>query len=150
MLLRRVWPSRPVFENPFSDFDQLRREMLRVFDSMTGAELPSGVFPPMNITQDNDNFYVRAELPGIKASDISVTTLRNRVSITGKREIPQESDKVSYHRKERAEGEFSRTVTLPGEVAADKVEARYTDGVLQLTLPKAEEAKPRQISVNAS
>jgi len=139
-----------MFENPFSDFDHLRREMLRVFDSMTGAELPSGVFPPVNISQDNDNFYIRAELPGIKAADISVTTLRNRVSITGKREIPRESDKVSYHRKERAEGEFSRTVTLPGEVAADRVEARYTDGVLQLTLPKAEEAKPRQIAVNAS
>jgi HSP20 family protein len=150
MLLRRVWPSRPMFENPFSDFDQLRREMLRVFDSMTGAELPSGVFPPMNVSQDNDTFYVRAELPGIKASDLTVTALRNRVSIAGKREIAEESDKVSYHRKERAAGEFSRTITLPGEVAADKVEARYADGVLELTLPKAEETKPRQIEVSAS
>jgi HSP20 family protein len=149
MLLRRVWPSRPMFDNPLSDFDQLRREMLRVFDSMTGAELTSGVFPPMNVSQDNDNFYVRAELPGIKAADLTVTALRNRVSIAGKREIPEESDKVSYHRKERAQGEFSRTVTLPGEVAADEVEARYTDGVLQLTLPKAEETKPRQIAVSA-
>jgi HSP20 family protein len=104
----------------------------------------------MNVSQDNDNFYLRAELPGIRVADLSVTALRNRVSIAGKREIPQESDRVSYHRKERAEGEFSRTVTLPGEVAADKVEARYADGVLQLTLPKAEETKPRQIAVSAS
>lgn len=150
MFLRRVWPSRPAFENPFADFDQLRREMLRVLDAVSGSDgardLPAGVFPPMNVTQDNDNFYVRAEVPGIKASDLSVTALRNRVSISGKREIAKEG-KVSYHRQERAEGEFSRTVTLPSEVATDKVEARYADGILTLRLPKAEEAKPRQITV---
>ncbi len=150
MLLRRVWPSRPLYENPFSDFDQLRREMLRLFDSAVGNDVSPGVFPPMNVTQDDDNYYVRAELPGIKAAELSVTALRNRMSIAGKRVISKEGEKVSYHRKERAEGEFSRTVTLPGEVAADKVEARYTDGVLQLTLPKAEETKPRQIAVTAS
>jgi HSP20 family protein len=150
MLLRRVWPSRPVFENPFSEFDQLRREMLRVFDSVVGHEASMGVFPPVNVTQDDANFYVRAELPGIKAADISVTALRNRVSIAGKREISKEEEKVSYHRKERAEGEFSRTVTLSGEVAADKVKACYADGILQLTLPKAEETKPRQIAVTVS
>jgi HSP20 family protein len=150
MLLRRVWPSRPLFENPFSEFDQLRREMMRAFDSVVGNDVSPGVFPPTNVTQDDDNYYVRAELPGIKAADLSVTALRNRVSIAGKRVISKEGEKVSYHRKERAEGEFSRTVTLPGEVASDKVEARYADGVLQLTLPKAEETKPRQITVAVS
>lgn len=152
MLLRRVWPSRPLFENPFTDFDHLRREMLRVFDSVAGddgtVERPAGVFPPISVTQDDNNYYVRAEVPGIKAADLSISALRNRVSITGKREIPKENDKVSYHRQERAEGEFNRTVTLPGEVATDKVEARCADGVLTLTLPKAEQAKPRQIAVS--
>jgi len=124
--------------------------MLRVFDSVTGHEGSSGVFPPLNITQDNDSYYVRAELPGIKTADLSITALRNRVTIAGRREISREGEKVSYHRKERAEGEFSRTITLPGDVAADKVEARYTDGVLELTLPKAEESKPRQIAVTVS
>ena len=150
MLLRRVWPSRPAFENPFAEFDQLRREMLRVFDAVTGdggREISAGVFPPINITQDDSNFYVRAEVPGIKAKDLSISAMRNRVSISGKREIPQDNEHVSYHRKERAEGAFSRTLTLPGEVAADRVEARYSDGILALTLPKAEEAKPRQIAV---
>ena len=150
MLLRRVWPSRPAFENPFADFADLRREMLRVLDAVSGSdgyrETAAGVFPPMNVTQDDDNFYIRAEVPGIKASDLSVSALRNRVSIAGKREIAKEG-KASYHRQERAEGEFSRTVTLPGEVATDKVEAHYADGVLTLTLPKAEAAKPRQIAV---
>ena len=152
MLLRRVWPSRPAFDNPFADFDTLRREMLRVFDAVSGregmGELAAGVFPPLNVTQDDNSFYIRAEVPGVKAADLSISALRNRVSITGKREIPKENDKVSYHRKERAEGEFSRTVSLPAEVVADKVEARYVDGVLTLTLPKAEEAKPRQIAVS--
>ena len=150
MFLTRVWPSRPLFESPFSDFDRLRREMLRVFDSVASQDLSTGVFPPVNVTQDADNFYIRAELPGIKAADLSVTALRNRVSIAGKREFSREDEKASYHRKERAEGEFNRTVALPGEVAADKIEARYADGVLQLTLPKAEETKPRQIAVTVS
>ena len=153
MLLRRVWPSRPAFENPFADFDQLRREMLRVFDAVAGndsdRDFSAGVFPPMNVTQDDNNFYLRAEVPGISAKEVSISALRNRVSISGKREIPQENERVSYHRKERAEGEFSRTVTLPGEIAADRVEARYSDGILALTLPKAEEAKPRQIAVKS-
>ena len=152
MLLRRVWPSRPAYDNPFADFDSLRREMLRVFDAVAGndslRDYSAGVFPPLNVTQDDNNFYIRTEVPGVKAADLSISALRNRVTITGKREIPKENDKVSYHRRERAEGEFSRTVTLPAEVVADKVEARYADGVLTLTLPKAEAAKPRQIAVN--
>jgi len=151
MLLRRVWPSRPVFENPFADFDHLRREMLRVIDAVAGndgtQERSAGVFPPINVTQDDSRFYIRAEVPGINAADLTISALRNRVSITGKREIPKESDKVSYHRQERAEGEFNRTVTPPGEIETDKVEARCADGVLTLTLPKAEQTKPRQIAV---
>jgi hypothetical protein len=66
MLVRRVWPSRPTFDSPFADFDQLRREMLRLLDTMSGdasGDVGAGVFPPMNITQDDDNFYLRAEVP---------------------------------------------------------------------------------------
>jgi HSP20 family protein len=69
------------------------------------------------------------------------------VSLPGKREIQPEHERVSYHRRERAEGSFNRTVTLPTEVDAARVDARYADGILTLTLPKAEEAKPRQITV---
>jgi HSP20 family protein len=101
----------------------------------------------MNITQDNDNFYVRAEVPGIKPEELTISAIRNHVSLAGKREIQREQDRVSYHRKERAEGSFNRTVALPTEINADKVDARYVDGILTLTLPKAEETKPRQIKV---
>ena len=150
MLVRRVWPSRPTFDSPFADFDQVRREMQRWLDVVSGdvaGDVSAGVFPPMNVTQDNDNFYVRAEVPGMAANELSISALRNRVSISGKREIPREHERVSYHRKERAEGSFNRTLTLPSEVDAERVEARYADGILSLTLPKAEETKPRQITV---
>ena len=150
MLVRRVWPGRPTFDSPFADVDQVRREMLRLLDAVAGesfAEAGAGVFPPLNVTQDNDNFYVRAEVPGLNAKELSISAMRNRLSLSGKREIPRENDRVSYHRKERAEGTFSRTLTLPGEVDAERVDARYADGILSLTLPKAEQAKPRQIAV---
>jgi len=149
MLVRRVWPSRPTF-SPFSDFDSLRRDMLRLLDGISGSadlETGSGVFPPINITQDANNFYVRAEVPGLKANELSISALRNQLSVSGKREIPAERDRVSYHRKERAEGAFNRTIALPAEVDAERVEAHYVDGILTVTLPKTEAAKPRQISV---
>ena len=153
MLVRRVWPSRPTFDNPFADFDSLRREMVRLLDTVSGdasaAVGDAGVFPPMNITQDDDNFYLRAEVPGINPKELSISAVRNRISLAGKREIQREHERVSYHRRERPEGSFNRTVTLPTEVDAERVDARYADGVLTLTLPKAEQAKPRQITVRS-
>lgn len=151
--MRRPWPSRPAFDNSFNDFDQVRREMLRLFDSVAGdtyGGVSAGVFPPVNVTQDQERYYVRAELPGVKADELSISALQNRLTISGKREIPPEHDRVSYHRKERPEGSFSRTLTLPGEIDAARVEARYTDGILSILVPKAEAAKPRQIKVSTT
>jgi HSP20 family protein len=151
MIVRRVWPGRPTFDAPWADFDQLRRDLLHTFDVFAGDReqrtSPCGVFPPINVTQDADRFYVRAELPGVVASELSIRAQQNRLSISGKREIPKEHERVSYHRKERPEGTFNRTLTLPVPIAAECIDARYADGILTLTLPKAEEAKPRQIAV---
>ena len=150
MLVGRVWPSRPTFDNPFGDLDQVRREMRRLFDTFAGdtvADRGAGVFPPVNISQDADNYYLRAEIPGIKPEELALSAVANRVSLAGRREIQREQDRVSYHRKERADGSFNRTVTLPTEIDAQRVDARYADGILTLTLPKAEETKPRQITV---
>lgn len=153
MLVRRVWPMRPTFDTSLRDFDDIRRELLRTFDAFTGerssSPMTSGVFPPINVTQDDDNYYVRAEIPGISTSDLSISALRNRLTLSGKREIAKESDRVSYHRKERPEGVFNRTLTLPTPIDAERIDARCADGILSLTLPKAEEAKPRQIVVKA-
>jgi HSP20 family protein len=124
--------------------------MLRLLDATPGdvfGATAAGGFPPINVTQDDECFYVRAEIPGVKPEELSISTVHNRVSLSGRREIPAESDRVSYHRKERAEGSFNRTVTLPTEVDADRVSARYAEGILTVTLPKAAEAKPRQIKV---
>jgi HSP20 family protein len=122
---------------------------VRLLDTATGDGAPepgAGVFPPMNISHDDDKFYLRAEVPGLKPAELSISALRNRASISGKREIPREK-RVSYHRRERPEGAFNRTVTLPMEVDPERVDARYADGILTLTLPKAEQTKPRQIAV---
>src|SRR5688572_16503979 len=103
MIVRRVWPARPTYDT-FRDFDQLRRELLRTFEALSGegpsTPSASGVFPPINVTQDNDHFYVRAELPGIVAKDLTISALRNRLVISGKREIAKEHERASYHRKE--------------------------------------------------
>jgi HSP20 family protein len=151
MLVRRSWPSRPAFDQAFADFDQLRREMQRLLANPGRAdgfaEPGPGVFPPMNVTQDADNFHVRAEVPGIKPSELSISAVTNRLTIAGKREIPSEHERVSYHRRERPEGSFNRTLTLPTELDVERIEARYSDGILTLKLPKAEAAKPRLISV---
>ena len=150
MLVRQIWPSRPALTNPFADLETRRREMLRLLDSISGdpvQDTAAGVFPPLNVTQDDSHFYVRAEVPGLRASDLSISAVRNRISISGRREIPQEHERVSYHRKERADGTFNRTITLPTEIDAEQVEARYADGIVTLKLAKAAEAKPRQIAV---
>src|SRR3982750_2900104 len=131
MLVRRVWPSRPSFDGPFGDFDKLRLDMLRLLGTALGSDAAgsagAGVFPPLNVSQDDENFYVSAEVPGIKPNELSISAVRNRLAIAGQREIPRENERVSYHRKERAEGSFSRSVTLPNEVDADRVEAQYLD-----------------------
>jgi len=145
----RAWPSRPTFESAFSDFDSLRHDIFRLLDTAGRGSGSPGVFPPLNVGQDDGNFYLRAEVPGIQASELSISVQRNRLTIAGRRELARESERDSYHRRERPEGSFSRTLTLPSEVDGERVEAHYANGILTLTLPKAEEAKPRQISVRA-
>jgi HSP20 family protein len=150
MLLRRVWPSRPTYDSPFADYEQLRRQMLRLFDAVGSdafGDAGANVYPPVNISQDNDNYYVRAEVPGIAKSDLELSALGRRLTISGKRRIEPENNLTSYHRKERAEGEFNRTVVLPAEFDTNQVEAQCEAGILTVTLPKAETAKPRQIVV---
>jgi len=126
--------------------------MLRLFDAVgnnTFGELRSGVFPPINVTQDSESYYVRAEMPGVSAKDLEISALGRKLSISGKRQLEQENERASYHRKERAEGAFNRTLTLPAEFDAGKVSADYKAGILTITLPKADAAKPRQIVVKS-
>lgn len=152
MIVRRLydWPQA---RDTFSDLERMRTQMDNLFGRLTGY-LPtgfgSGVFPSMNVTEDKNNLYVRAELPGMKANEIDISSTANSLSISGERKIAPESEEASYHRREREAGTFHRTLTLPNDIDAAKVEAHYSDGILTLTLPKAEATKPRQIAVKTS
>jgi len=155
-LFRRTWPEDPGYSSyfsPFAELDRVRREMDRLmetFSSPSSSRAGSGLWPAVNVSHDGESYYIRAEIPGVKPSDLEVTTTRNALSLAGKRSFPREEEKASFHRREREEGSFRRTITLPGEFDGAKVEARYTDGVLEIMLPKAEAAKPKQITVKTS
>jgi HSP20 family protein len=127
--------------------------MDRLFEGLTGrllSEPTAGVFPLVNVTEANDNYYVRAELPGVKVGDMDISVTGTSLSISGERQIPPEDEKANYHRREREAGNFSRMVNLPGQIDTAKVEARCADGVLTVILPKSEAAKPKQITIKAS
>ena len=139
---------------PLSEMGRLQSEMNRLLDYYTdttghGPPATAGVFPLLNVSEDVDNLYVRAELPGVRPEDIEITAHENKLAITGERRIPAEGEKISYHRREREAGTFKRITTLPTQVNSHKVIATCKDGVLTLTLPKAPEVKPRQIKVKS-
>lgn len=134
----------------FGEFEDLRNQMNRfmsLFDDGQAARRVSGVFPLVNITEDKDRYYIRAELPGIKGEEIDVQVTANNISISGERVIEKEDNGVKYHRREREAGSFSRAITLPGDINSDGVEAGMINGILTIAVPKAEAAKPRQITV---
>jgi HSP20 family protein len=111
------------------------------------AQPAAGVFPLMNITEDAGHFYLQAELPGVKAGELDISVTGDSISISGERKIIVEDETAKYHRREREAGKFSRIVNLPSLIDMENVEANCVDGILEITLPKSEAAKPRQISV---
>lgn len=141
-----TWPG-------FGQLTSLRDEIDRLFDAPLAelartSQLLSGWTPALDMYEDKDNVYVRAELPGMKKEDIDVSLHNGSLSISGERKNQEEFKDAEVYRSERFVGRFQRTVTLPTPVAADKIKAQYKDGILSVTLPKAEEAKPKQIDVS--
>lgn len=146
----------------FYDTDAMRREIERVFDefgfqpetSFGSAFLPGRLaraYPLVNLFEDHDHVYVDAMAPGIDPSSLNINVVHNTLTISGeKRGAPLEVEPEAFHRAERAGGKFVRAVTLPVEIDAGKVAAEYRDGILHITLPKAEKAKPKQISVKVA
>jgi len=131
----------------------MRRQMDLMSTALFRApagETGAGVFPMMNVTEDKDNYYLRAELPGMKAEELVISVTANSISISGERKLAAEDDKAQYHRREREAGTFNRIVNLPAQIESEKVEARCADGVLTVTLPKSEMAKPKRIAVKLS
>jgi HSP20 family protein len=139
--------------SPFDELERMRRELGRLAGDFTGSvfRLPTaGVFPLVNVTEDANAYYVRAELPGVKTDELEISVTGETLTLSGERKLSEESEKASYHRREREAGSFSRVISLPTRLDVDKVKAQAEDGVLTVVLPKAESAKPRQIAVKAS
>ncbi len=134
------------WRSPFDELARLKAQMDRLYGGAEPAPAGSGVFPLVNVTEDADAYRIRAEIPGISAGDLDISVTGRTVTLSGERKIaPVEG--ASYHRRERRAGVFSRSLTMPAPVASEKVEALLENGVLTVALPKAEEAKPRQVSV---
>lgn len=141
-----AWPN-------FGRLSDLRDEIDRLFDSPLNeltrtSQLLSGWTPALDVFEEKDNFVVKTELPGMKKEDIAVSFQDGSLSISGERKSETQRNDAEVYRAERYFGRFQRTVTLPATVAADKIKAAYKDGVLTVTLPKTEEAKPKQIDVS--
>jgi HSP20 family protein len=125
----------------------MRQQLDQMFDDTPSHRASAGVFPLINLTEDKDNYYVRAELPGVKGDELDIQVTGNNLAISGERKIAAQED-ARYHRREREAGKFSRIIALPGEVDTDKVEASLENGILSIVVSKAEIAKPKQISVS--
>ena len=138
------------FRRPSDELDRLRRRMNELYGAVSGDAISmpaAGVFPLTNVTEDSNNYYVRAELPGMKPDELNIQVTSDGISISGERKIPEEGNGVRYHRREREAGKFSRSINLPSEIDVKAVEASLDNGILTITIQKAEVAKPRQITV---
>jgi HSP20 family protein len=149
------WPDMQGnrFDRAFRNLDQLRREMERAFQGVDRGEWSRGGFtyggPSLALDDSGPSLIVRADLPGVSEKDIELSVNAQTLTIRGHRKagVP---DGYTVHRKERGDYRFERSFQLPCKVDPDKVEATIRQGVLTLTLPKAPEAQPKQISVRAA
>ncbi|HXF09297.1 MAG TPA: Hsp20/alpha crystallin family protein [Desulfuromonadaceae bacterium] len=127
----------------------LRDEIDRLFEApLSRTSELLGWTPAFDIYEDKDSFVVKAELPGMKKEDINVSLHDGSLIISGERKNETYGEGAEVYRSERFFGKFQRAVSLPAQVAASKTKADYKDGILTITLPKSEEAKPKQIEVN--
>lgn len=136
--------------HPLEELNRIRGQMDRVMDAVSGrgaSAVSANVYPAVNVTEDENNYYIRAEMPGIHSTDFEIQVTGSHLTISGERKLPAESETARYHRREREEGRFSRALSLPRDIDAEAAQARMHNGVLTLVLPKAESAKPRKITI---
>jgi HSP20 family protein len=148
----------------FREMETLRREVARAFEQSGHDEgrpafrrtafLPgtsARAYPLVNVGEDKNTLYVEALAPGIDPATLAISVVRDTLTVTGdKQPISADVKPEAFHRNERGSGKFTRTITLPIEVDGDKVSAQYKDGLLLITLPKSEAAKPKQITVKVA
>jgi HSP20 family protein len=131
------------------EFDRLFREAFS--PALAEGEVSTRTWaPPVDIYENGENLVLKAELPGINPDDVEIRVEDNTLYLKGERKFEKEVKEQNYHRVERSYGTFTRTFSLPNSIDSDKVAANYKDGVLTLTMPKKEEAKPKTIKINVS
>ncbi len=136
------WDTASVFD----ELRRLQREMDRLFGQLGTLPRARPVFPLVNIYDNGETFLLRAEIPGVDPKALDVTATGDTVTITGERPL-EEPEGASYHRRERDHGTFSRSIKLPEPIDPGKIKASYKNGVLEVRVPRAAEAKPRKVKV---
>ena len=138
--------------NPQNDFRVLQA---RFFEPFFGRfnfledELKSGTWaPPVDVAEEKEKIFVRVEVPGMNENDLKITFEDGMLTVSGERQFERKDDR-NYHRIERTYGSFTRTFSLPRTVEQESITATYRDGILEISIPKREEAKPKQIAINA-
>ncbi|RCK74338.1 MAG: Small heat shock protein [Anaerolineae bacterium] len=134
----------------WQEVERLQREMNRLMENFSPRRIQAAPsFPAVNLWVSDEGIIVTAEVPGIQPEDIDVSVVNDLLTISGERQPEQHSEEVRYHRRERGCGKFARSIQLPFAVDANKVEASFKDGVINITLPRKEEEKPKKIKVVA-
>jgi HSP20 family protein len=140
---------------PFRELDELREEMDRLFERTLGRTVPlrreaqevRGWAPAIDMFERENEVVLRAEVPGMSKEEINLSVFGNTLTISGERKTEEEIKEDDYYCCERSYGRFQRDITLPQGVDAEKIKASYKNGILEVVLPKTEEAKPKQVEV---
>lgn len=136
---------RPVTRRPMSVFN----EFDRMFNDLQG-ELPAVMALPLDVMETTDNYMVKASIPGLNLEEVEIIFDDNALTIKGELKAEMQEEGAKYHLRERRTGTFSRSIKFPVQIESDAIEANYDNGVLTLTLPKAEAVKPKKIEVKVS
>lgn len=142
-------PGLPPYRgwDPFREF---HREVGRIIGSLTPRAGRLRAYPPLNLYETDAAYLVTADVPGMDAGSLDLSLAGETLTLRGERQRPESIPEETYRRQERFTGRWSRSLTLPGRVDGDAVSAHYSDGILTITLPKAEESRARQIAVTTS
>jgi HSP20 family protein len=133
--------------DPWRELERMRREMDSLF---SGRSAVSRSFPLVNVHDAGELVVVNAELPGMAREDVKIVLNDNVLTLSGDRKTPKEAAKMTPVRRERATGAFEKAISIPVRVVSDGIKATFRNGILTVTLPKAEEAKPRQIAIETA
>jgi len=138
----------------FGDLSRMQEDMNRFFDDFFGEHrrgLAEGAWlPAVDVSETEGEFVVRAELPGMDHEDIDINVQNNILTLKGEKKQEKKEENESFHRLERSYGSFSRSFTLPTGVSPDDIKASFKDGVLEVTMPKAEEVKAKRIAISTT